>query len=180
MILRFPENGFNKEDVDKIVRETGLNAAQVTIWGENICRMFPQYNDRLEFLFSNKTSASVVKDAMSDYVIDYTPEQLKTFKITALAERIKKLEEQVATLTNQNHELLVKVDRQKRIIKGGDNFALAKDILDQAETLYDKIEATAERSAKRARIDWKKNVEHMFCAWLNHVFYTRVKPYFHV
>ena len=153
MILRFPENGFNKEDVDKIVRETGLNAAQVTIWGENICRMFPQYNDRLEFLFSNKTSASVVKDAMSDYVIDYTPEQLKTFTITALAERIKKLEEQVATLTNQNHELLVKVDRQKRIIKGGDNFALAKDILDQAETLYDKIEATAERSAKRARID---------------------------
>ena len=153
LILRDPECKLGEEDYSNIMKHTELNQAMIDAWIERVRFNYPDYNDLRQYLLSTGKEPTRVLNAMSDFAFEYTPEQITKFKTELFYERLKILEEQVLNLTKENHALIVKMEKQKNELKSFDKFTVAKEILGQAETLYDKIEATAECSAKRARID---------------------------
>ena len=53
MLTRAPEFFFKPEDESIIVRETGLNAAQISKWSENFRMRYESTQERMDFLSSD-------------------------------------------------------------------------------------------------------------------------------
>ena len=60
MLPRFPECKFTQEDYEEVMKETGLNQAQIEKWAENVRLRFPVDEDRKAFLVATGKPEKVI------------------------------------------------------------------------------------------------------------------------
>jgi len=59
MIKRLPECYFTQVDIDELMTETGLNAAQIMQWSDNLRFRIPVQTDREATLHGDESSTKV-------------------------------------------------------------------------------------------------------------------------